>query len=81
MIKHEEKYCPRCKTKFECKTGSIMLCQCSTVKLNYEELNYINGKYDDCLCAKCMTELRAEYQNQIFQNKLKSILGVFYKKS
>lgn len=79
MPKHEEKYCPRCNTTFECKVGSILLCQCSSVKLNQEELNYIFTRYDDCLCAKCMNELKAENQNQKYQKKLKSILGIFYK--
>ncbi|MCX2764652.1 cysteine-rich CWC family protein [Aquimarina muelleri] len=80
MIKHEEKYCPRCKSQFECKVGSILLCQCTIINLSNEERNYINEKYDDCLCANCMKALKSEYHNQLFQNKLKNILGVFYKK-
>ncbi|WP_091102061.1 cysteine-rich CWC family protein [Paenimyroides marinum] len=78
MAQHEEKYCPRCKTVFECKVGSILLCQCSEVKLNSEERDFINEQFDDCLCANCMKELKAEYHNQKFQNKLKRILGIFY---
>lgn len=80
MIKHESKICPRCNTGFECKVGSIMLCQCSTVTLNEEEIAYMKGKYADCLCTGCMKILKAEYQNQLFSQKLKSILGVYYKK-
>jgi hypothetical protein len=63
MYKHEEKICPRCSETFECKLGSILLCQCTAVKLNEVERDYIREQYDDCLCAKCMKELRAEYNN------------------
>ncbi|QCX54123.1 cysteine-rich CWC family protein [Elizabethkingia sp. JS20170427COW] len=76
--KYEEKNCPRCQAPFDCKVGSIMLCQCSDIQLNYEELNYIGSLYDDCLCLKCMKELKAEYHNLRYQEKLKKILGVFY---
>lgn len=79
MIKHEEKYCPRCKTQFECKVGSILLCQCTTVEISEEERNFIHRRYDDCLCAACMKELKGEYHNQLYRDKLKRILGVFYK--
>ncbi|WP_062052862.1 cysteine-rich CWC family protein [Aquimarina longa] len=79
MTKHEEKYCPKCNSFFECKVGSILLCQCTFVKLSNDELKYINSKHEDCLCAECMKMLKAEYHNQNFQNKLKSILGIFYK--
>ncbi|MBZ4189194.1 cysteine-rich CWC family protein [Niabella beijingensis] len=81
MCKHEDKYCPRCKQPFECKVGSILLCQCSTVSLNDEERDFINQQYEDCLCASCLKELRAVYHKQKFQRKLKGILGVFYKDS
>ncbi|MBZ9729900.1 cysteine-rich CWC family protein [Salegentibacter sp. JZCK2] len=79
MIKHEEKYCPRCKTEFECKVGSIQLCQCSDIKLENKELEYIRGLYENCLCARCMKELKTEFHNQNYQSKLKDILGVFYR--
>ena len=73
MKKHEVKYCPRCNTQFECKLGSVTLCQCSTVKLNGLERNYIFNKYEDCLCAKCLTELKAEFQNSMLQNKIDTL--------
>ncbi|MEM6262472.1 MAG: cysteine-rich CWC family protein [Bacteroidota bacterium] len=64
MPKHEEKHCPRCGTLFECKVGSILLCQCTTVTLNEAEREYLREKFDDCLCANCMRELKEEYQAQ-----------------
>lgn len=79
MMKHEPKSCPRCNTRFECKVGSIMLCQCSAVPLNESEIAYMKEKYADCLCASCMKILKTEYQNQLYKQKLKAILGVYYK--
>jgi Cysteine-rich CWC len=60
--KHEEKVCPRCKAAFECKVNSIALCQCAVVELNEDERYYISRHFDDCLCAKCMEEMKAEYR-------------------
>jgi len=68
--KHETKNCPRCKTEFECKTGSVLLCQCQTIMLSDEQLNYINALYDDCLCIACLNALRAEYNLMQHQEKI-----------
>jgi hypothetical protein len=62
MSKHEQVYCPRCQAGFECKVGSILLCQCTTVTLNDAERHYIRKHYDDCLCAGCIKALKQEYQ-------------------
>ena len=59
--KHETKNCQRCGKGFECKSGSVLLCQCQTVVLSPEQLEYISARYDDCLCASCLLELRAEF--------------------
>jgi hypothetical protein len=77
MVKHEEKYCPRCNTVFECKVGSILICQCTTVRLNEKERDYMREKFDDCLCASCMKEVRAEYHNNKLKSKIKRLLGTF----
>jgi hypothetical protein len=79
-VKHEPKSCPRCRAAFECKVGSILLCQCSAVKVNDEERAYFRqGGYTDCLCAACMEELKKEYHAGQFRRKLKKIVGMFYK--
>lgn len=80
MCSHEQKNCPRCNSKFECKVGSINLCQCTTVILNDKEREYMRENFDDCLCASCMKDIKSEYHTQVYHNKLKSILGVFYRK-
>ena len=62
MPKHEIKDCPRCNEPFECKIGSIFLCQCWAVSLNEEERQYVKEKYDDCICAKCLRVEKEEYK-------------------
>ena len=61
MCKHEEKCCPRCKTVFECKAGTIMQCQCSVIQLSLEERVYVESKFEDCLCVNCLHALQREY--------------------
>jgi hypothetical protein len=68
MCEHEKKYCPHCNILFECKVGSILLCQCTTVPLTEDERMFIKNRYDDCLCANCLMELRALYQEEIRLN-------------
>ncbi len=75
MCEHETKYCPRCRTRFECKVGSILLCQCTSVSLTEAESNYLHEKYEDCLCTDCMKELKAEFHNNLLKKKLKKTLS------
>lgn len=79
MCKHETKYCPRCTESFECKVGSIDLCQCSTVQFDSSEIEFMKQNYDDCICVSCMQKVSTEYKNQLYRGKLKSILGNYYK--
>jgi len=77
MEKHETKICPRCFDTFECKAGSILLCQCNTISLKEEESHYINQQFDDCLCINCMKDLKKEYNRNLFKEKLKKISRLF----
>ena len=72
--KHESKTCPRCQTDFECKTGSILLCQCQTILLSEQQMAYINAQYDDCLCINCLQALRTEYNYQQHEQKIRKYL-------
>jgi len=65
LTKHETKNCPRCNTHFECKSGSILLCQCQTILLSEKQMNYISSQYVDCLCIHCLYELSAEYDDRM----------------
>ena len=51
MRKQEAKRCSRYLGLFECKSGSILLCQCQAVYLILEHLDYVRAQYTDCLCA------------------------------
>lgn len=75
MIKHEQRNCPRCDAEFECKVGSILLCQCTEAILTEEERDYVISLYDDCLCASCLSMLKSEYQQKKFNEKLNRALG------
>jgi cysteine-rich CWC protein len=61
MCAHEQKICPRCSHKFECKLGSITECQCYGISLTAEETAFIESRYDDCLCRNCLIELKDRY--------------------
>lgn len=71
--KHETKNCPRCNTNFECKSGSILLCQCQTILLSEEQMNYVSSLYDDCLCISCLYALRTKYNQHRHEEKIRSI--------
>lgn len=73
MPKHENKQCPRCEKEFECKTGSILLCQCSQIEMTAEQLEYSSTKFNDCLCLSCLKELRTEYNNLTHNKLIKNI--------
>lgn len=69
--KHETRRCPRCEVEFECKSGSILLCQCQTIFLSQEQMEYIGAQYDDCLCVSCLGVLRSEYNCRQFEKRLR----------
>lgn len=68
--KHESKHCPRCGVEFECKTGSILLCQCQTLYLSTEQLAYISEQYDECLCVRCLQALRREFNTRQHEQRI-----------
>jgi len=61
MGMHEEKHCPRCGNRFECKAGAITACQCYGIVLSDEERAFIEERYNDCLCRNCLLELKNRY--------------------
>jgi len=76
MCLHEQKYCPRCNALFECKVGSILLCQCAAVKLSETERDHLKKLYNDCLCANCIREVKSEFANE---KLLKTLDGLMRK--
>lgn len=61
VSKHEILLCEHCQAPFECKANSSTYCQCTQVELTLEEAEYISERYDACLCAKCLNELKNAY--------------------
>lgn len=79
MPQHETHNCPRCNGLFECKTGSIELCQCTAIQLNREEREYIQKLFSDCLCIQCLQELKSEFHQLQHQKNLEKISPLFSK--
>ena len=75
MRKHEQKRYPRCQALFECRSGSILLCQCQTVYLEPEHLEYVSERYTDCLCAACLKRVRAEYEILHYTKQIDALVG------
>lgn len=71
---HETKYCPRCNAPFECKVGNVTACQCDGITFNDAEKDYIANSYADCLCRKCLLEMKHEIRLKSFNDKVNQIL-------
>ena len=71
---HETKSCPRCTAAFECKVGNVTACQCDGIIFNDTEKDYIARNYADCLCRKCLLEIRHEMRLKSFNEKVNQIL-------
>lgn len=56
-LKNEFKTCPRCGTGFECKTGTILQCQCYGIVLTEAAQQFVEQQYRDCLCRTCLEAL------------------------
>jgi hypothetical protein len=63
--KHEIIRCERCEAPFECKANSFTKCQCSTVQLTLNEVQYVSELYEGCLCANCLLLVQQEYREAI----------------
>ncbi|WP_460950633.1 cysteine-rich CWC family protein [Spirosoma daeguense] len=72
--KHEHTGCPRCHRSFECRVGSINLCQCQSLTLTEAQRHYVSSLYQGCLCADCLRILRSEYNQLNHQKKVNQLL-------
>jgi hypothetical protein len=68
MSLHVPRQCSRCGASFICNIGSVGECQCFSVGLTNRERAFIAERYDDCLCAACLHELRAAYRDHTLRN-------------
>jgi hypothetical protein len=62
MIKHEIISCDRCGKHMECKANAYTKCQCSSVQLTLNEVQYISENFEGCMCADCLRALQVEYK-------------------
>jgi hypothetical protein len=53
-----KKICPRCNSSFECQNNNILECDCITVTLSAEDYQYVSNNYTDCLCIKCLNQIK-----------------------
>ena len=58
MSNQEPAKCPRCLHAFDCKADAIQQCHCSAVQLSPYQRQYVAQNWKDCLCAKCLTEIK-----------------------
>lgn len=49
--------CDRCNKEFECDSTSIENCDCSTLKLHPDTIEYLKNTFYDCLCHDCLKEV------------------------
>ncbi len=55
------KQCGRCSTPFLCKPEAVSECDCRKIELSFEETQFIAAAYKDCVCNKCLLELKEEF--------------------
>jgi len=70
MCQHETKLCGRCQQPFECKVGNILECQCYGVSMSDEEKKFIADNYNDCLCRRCLEDIKTEFRQDAIGRKL-----------
>lgn len=68
-MKYEPQECPRCKLPFVCNPHNVASCNCSQVTLSYEETRFIAKQFEECVCNKCLYELKYEYYLMYHHNK------------
>lgn len=49
-------------------------CQCSGISFSETEKDYIARSYADCLCRKCLLEIRHEMRLKDFNKKVTQII-------
>ncbi|WP_099464889.1 MULTISPECIES: cysteine-rich CWC family protein [Parabacteroides] len=60
-----EKTCPRCGASFVCQSDNIAYCQCSTVKLDVSQREYVKRLYyPKCLCKSCLEEIKLNFSKK-----------------
>lgn len=58
--KFKDTDCPRCGNSFTCFL--YRNCTCEEVEIPEDALDYIQLKYSECICRKCLLEMIEEYR-------------------
>jgi len=56
----EKKLCPRCGNSFDCLHNEIANCHCVSIVLTENQREFIKQNYSDCLCNKCLLEIKEQ---------------------
>jgi hypothetical protein len=75
MCQHETRLCSRCQQPFECKVGNILECQCYGVSMSDEEKKFIADNYSDCLCHRCLEDIKTEFRQKAMDRKLNRMIS------
>jgi hypothetical protein len=51
--------CPRCGGGFHCGVNDVLPCACTTLKLDAQLRAALRGRYEGCLCLRCLAALQA----------------------
>ena len=51
--------CPRCGGDFHCGVNDTTPCACTGLKLDAALLRELRGRWDGCLCLRCLAQLQA----------------------
>lgn len=77
QTKHEQKICQRCSEIFECKVGDITQCQCFGIEFTDAEKEYVDARFNDCLCRSCLKDVKREFKFKPIKDKMQLILSYF----
>lgn len=67
--KYQSHQCPRCGGDFTCKANNISSCDCMNLAISKEEQDFIATRFLDCVCVKCLQELKYEFYLNNYHNK------------
>lgn len=70
MSKHEWVPCERCHQAIECKSNAFTRCDCASIYLTVNEVQWISEQYEGCLCNACLKNLQQEYQQLKAENNI-----------
>lgn len=68
-LKYQAGQCPRCGGDFICRANNISSCECMQLTISKEEQSYISSFFLDCVCNKCLKELKYEFYLKNYHNK------------